>query len=218
MYRPLAGRLLAHRGLWTTTGTPNSLEALVAAAEHGFGIETDIRDSCGNLVISHDPAGAGALDAASALRAVLAVAHSSIVLALNVKADGLEPLLDPVLDALASHSVFFFDMSVPQLLSYSRLGLPVAVRVSEYEPLRAEMFAQLRVRKQIWLDAFDSDWWLDDPQIAMLASTETVVVVSPELHGRDPERVWDWFIQFASQGHDVLLCTDEPQRVLETAR
>ena len=218
MQLPLSSRLLAHRGLWQSNGTPNSLEALVAAAEHGFGVETDIRDCLGSLVIGHDPADVDALQATSALQSMVTAAPLPMVLALNVKADGLAPLLDPVLDLVATHLTFFFDMSLPQLVTYSRQELPVAVRVSEYEPLRPELFAKLNLRTRVWLDAFDSDWWLDEPQITALASSGTIIVVSPELHGRDPERVWNWFVQSANQGLDVLLCTDEPQQVLEAAK
>lgn len=47
----------AHRGLWTADGlTENSLEALLAAAEAGLGIEFDVRPaSDGVPIIFHDP-------------------------------------------------------------------------------------------------------------------------------------------------------------------
>ncbi|MEL6826836.1 MAG: glycerophosphodiester phosphodiesterase family protein [Pseudomonadota bacterium] len=47
----------AHRGLWTTGGLPeNSLAAFLAAAEHGLGIEFDVRPSADGIpVIFHDP-------------------------------------------------------------------------------------------------------------------------------------------------------------------
>ena len=213
----LSRRLLAHRGLWTESVAPNSLDALVGAAKAGFGIETDIRDADGGLVISHDPATSDALHAWTALSAVAAASSTPLVLALNVKADGLLSLLDPVLEALAPHASFFFDMSVPQLLTYARRGLPVAVRVSEYEPLRLDLFDEIGVPTRLWLDGFDSDWWLSDPHIKALAGTGSIAVVSPELHGRDPGSVWEWFLAAVARGEDVYLCTDEPFRVLELA-
>jgi len=47
----------AHRGLWETGGPPeNSLDAFLAAATHGLGIEFDIRPSADGVpIIFHDP-------------------------------------------------------------------------------------------------------------------------------------------------------------------
>ena len=47
----------AHRGLWTADGiTENSLEALLKAAEHGLGIEFDVRPSSDGVpIVFHDP-------------------------------------------------------------------------------------------------------------------------------------------------------------------
>ncbi len=48
--------ILAHRGIWNKKLKKNSLDALTLALDMGFGIETDIRDRNGVLVISHDMA------------------------------------------------------------------------------------------------------------------------------------------------------------------
>lgn len=47
----------AHRGLWTADGlTENSLEALLAAADNGLGIEFDVRPAADGVpIIFHDP-------------------------------------------------------------------------------------------------------------------------------------------------------------------
>jgi len=47
--------ILAHRGAWTVPKERNSAEALKRALKSGFGIETDLRDLDGTVVISHDP-------------------------------------------------------------------------------------------------------------------------------------------------------------------
>ena len=47
--------ILAHRGLWFCEEEKNSSNALFKALDLGFGIETDVRDLCGELIISHDP-------------------------------------------------------------------------------------------------------------------------------------------------------------------
>jgi glycerophosphoryl diester phosphodiesterase len=51
----MRSRILAHRGYWLEPGEKNSLSAFRRAFEGGFGIETDIRDLDGELVVSHDP-------------------------------------------------------------------------------------------------------------------------------------------------------------------
>lgn len=45
--------LLAHRGYWSNGIPGNSPEALKRALECGYGIESDVRDYDGTLVISH---------------------------------------------------------------------------------------------------------------------------------------------------------------------
>ena len=137
-----------------------------------------------------------------------ALADSLGLLALNIKADGLIPLLGPLLDLLPRERLFFFDMTTPQLISYARASLPVAVRVSEFEPVDHSVFAKLDVPVRVWLDAFDSDWWLGDPEVEALCRTGQVAIVSPEIHGRDPEAVWAWFGEQVTAGCDLYLCTD----------
>ena len=52
---PLLGHDYAHRGLWDASIPENSLPAFRAAAEGGFGIETDVRMTRdGELVLFHD--------------------------------------------------------------------------------------------------------------------------------------------------------------------
>ena len=46
--------VISHRGLWKKLEEQNTIEAFYDSLEAGFGIETDIRDNCGDLVISHD--------------------------------------------------------------------------------------------------------------------------------------------------------------------
>ena len=47
--------ILAHRGLWQNVAAKNSISSIKLALVNGFGLETDIRDLDGELVISHDP-------------------------------------------------------------------------------------------------------------------------------------------------------------------
>jgi len=89
--------ILAHRGLWQSPAEKNSRAALRRALEDGFGVETDIRDRAGQLVISHDPPQAEVPTVAEFFEAYAEMGAPGI-LALNIKADGLQQLLA---DALA---------------------------------------------------------------------------------------------------------------------
>ena len=56
-------RILAHRGYWNNEAEKNTLLALKAALEKGYGFESDVRDYLGRLVVSHNIADASCPDA-----------------------------------------------------------------------------------------------------------------------------------------------------------
>lgn len=203
-------RILAHRGLWSLPEEQNTLLALSAALEHGFGIETDVRDSAGELVVSHDVPVGGEVKLTE-LYSLLQVQSAALPIALNIKSDGLAKEISRAFpqEKDAFSYTFYFDMSVPQYIHYSRLDLPVAVRLSEYETV--EPMASLIERqhkKWVWLDAFNGDWWLDSEILA--DSSYSYVVVSPELHGRPHINVWQTVKAAIANGQDVYICTDFP--------
>ena len=47
--------VLAHRGWWSDPQDKNTRAAFAKAFAAGYGVETDVRDQGGRLVISHDP-------------------------------------------------------------------------------------------------------------------------------------------------------------------
>ena len=49
-------KILCHRGYWKKEADKNTLAAIKDAFESGRGMESDIRDFDGKLVISHNPA------------------------------------------------------------------------------------------------------------------------------------------------------------------
>ncbi|MDA0991940.1 MAG: hypothetical protein O3A51_14465, partial [Verrucomicrobia bacterium] len=78
------------------------------ALQEGFGIETDVRDYRGELVIAHDIATAGAPAFADFLSLK---SLESQTLALNIKADGLGPSLKQQLQKHHVANAYCFDMS-----------------------------------------------------------------------------------------------------------
>lgn len=199
--------VLSHRGYWTATRPKNSLPAFEASFDLGFGTETDFRDSYQTLVISHDPAPAGAMPAADFF-AALASRDRTLPIAVNIKADGLQHLLK---EALATHGVenyFLFDMSVPDAIVSLRAGLRIFTRQSDVET-EPHLY---RDSAGVWMDAFHDDRWLTPDAISQhLDAGKEVCLVSPELHGRPHLGFWERLL--ASGIHlrpGLMICSDLP--------
>lgn len=194
---------MAHRGIWTKPEEKNSLQSLNLSFDLGIGIETDVRDCDGRLVVSHDPPRAShSLQLDVLLQAYMAK-PTRPVLALNIKADGLQVQL---LDTLQRHGVenyFVFDMSVPDTLGYQRLQMPFAARISEYEPHNLLAASA----KWIWLDAFHDEWYSVEAIQSWLEQGKYVAVVSPELHHRPHTTFWSDLLSLQAEDR-LYLCTD----------
>ena len=197
-------KILCHRGLWHVPDEKNSLVALTRAVENGFGFESDVRDYRGRLVISHDIADENSPALEDVLK-LLAAAGDEFCFAINIKADGLTNALKSSLEKYSLANFFVFDMSVPQMLWYRDAGLKFFTRQSEYEqvPVLYEDAAG------VWLDMFTRDDWFAASLIENhLSHAKTVCVVSSELHGREPQKLWARLKTVDSP--NLYLCTDLP--------
>ncbi|WP_448192911.1 glycerophosphodiester phosphodiesterase family protein [Azospirillum sp. sgz301742] len=195
--------VLAHRGWWTRPEERNTLPAFERALEAGFGLELDVRDQDGRLVVSHDPPVGGTLDFATLLASFDRFRRPG-PLAINIKSDGLQPALAEMLKPLAPHDYFVFDMSIPDTLGYLRAGLTVYTRQSEYEPQPA----LLDKAAGVWLDAFEGEWF-DTALVRRHGEAgRAVALVSPELHRRPHRNAWETWR--SADGPGVMLCTDHP--------
>jgi glycerophosphoryl diester phosphodiesterase len=203
---------LAHRGLWLAPDQRNSLAAFRDAFSHGCGVELDVRDLDGTLVVSHDPPLAGALTFDAVVAAWREHDGGAGALAINVKADGLDEMISDALRDTDPARSFVFDMSIPDALHYVCAGIPYYARHSEVEPEPALYPSAAGV----WLDDF-AGWFISEERIAAhLEAGKRVAVVSPELHGRDHESTWSQWRQWdVWRSPDVLLCTDHPTRAQE---
>ena len=204
------GMILAHRGQWHSVEEQNRISALARAAEKGFGIETDLRDLLGTVVISHDPPN----PATTQLDELLAVLESQAfrsVIALNVKADGLIPLLHDHFSVLKKFDYFFFDMSFPETLKFTEARLEAAARRSEFETEHLDQRPKRDRPKNTWIDCFNSDWWIDKRFSDIALSGARAFFVSPEIHGRSPDFAWKKLKEFAQAGQKFGICTDLPE-------
>lgn len=206
-------RILSHRGYWQAPSEKNARVAFQRSFDLGFGTETDIRDLDGTLVIAHDPPARDAMTVEDFL-SLHASVNAKLPLALNVKADGLQPMTAALLRRFdLAADAFVFDMSIPDMLGWLRAGVRVFTRLSdiEPEPLLADQCAG------IWLDAFHSDWWDAFTIERQIAAGLAVCVVSPELHRRDHLPVWERLAAASDliARNDLMLCTDHPEAARE---
>ncbi len=193
-------KIISHRGWWRNPTEKNTLLAFRQTIAGGYGTETDVRDYLGRLVVSHDPVH----DDTTPWDDLLALFdRSGLPLAVNVKADGLAPLL---IDAFATREIswFAFDMSGPETVRYARAGLPFYTRHSDIETspiLYSEATG-------VWLDAFQSEWFDRRVIERHRDAGKSVCIVSPELHGREHRRLWEALYGLVG---DITLCTDLPE-------
>jgi hypothetical protein len=196
--------ILSHRGFWRVPEEKNQPVAFERTVTERFGTETDVRDLAGGLVVSHDPALPGAQPWSEVLDLF---EGTGLPLAVNIKADGLCSALAA---QLAGRDIdwFAFDMSGPETFRYQAAGLPFLTRHSDIEttPILYEASGG------VWLDSFGPIWFDRSVIERHLAAGKRVCVVSPELHGRDPETLWPMLESLSSPQGKLMLCTDLPDR------
>lgn len=198
-------QLIAHRGDWTDPKDKNSAAAFRRALDKGYGIETDIRDLGGRLVISHDMPVDPELDLDGFLD-LYTSSRAESMLALNIKSDGLAAALNQTLKRHGITRYFVFDMSVPDSLGYFSLGMDVFTRRSEYEGA-----STLDTKAQgVWIDRLSEGAVSRAAIAAELEAGRTVAIVSPELHRRPHLPAWvEWKTLFQNAPPEkVMLCTD----------
>lgn len=200
-------QILSHRGYWIDSSEKNSIKAFQRSFDSSFGTETDVRDCLGRLIISHDMPRGNEIDLESFLKIHGA---QNLPLAINIKSDGLAAPLQRAMTVAKIKDWFAFDMSVPDMRDYIRLGIPVFTRMSEVEqtPVWIDQAAG------VWLDAFTNQWYEVALIDELLQRGLRVCVVSPELHGRSYQCLWDQ-LSTLSKREGLLLCTDFPKHAKE---
>ena len=200
-------KIISHRGFWHTQSEKNSETAFLRSFELGFGTETDVRDSLGELVISHDmPRGEE-----MTLTTLLALmGKDQQLLAINIKADGLAKLLCKTMSDYRRANWFVFDMSIPDTRDHLAVGNPVFARMSEVEQ-NPVWFDRV---EGVWLDSFDNDWFDLTLISDLLRQGKRVCVVSSELHRRDHCDLWTMLLPLAAADL-LILCTDFPVKAKE---
>lgn len=196
-------QILAHRGFWKSAEEKNSLSAFERAFKFGYGIETDVRDYLGKLVVSHNIADENSPLFEDVLR-IYKESKSNQYLAINIKADGLQGLLGELLAKYEVEKYFVFDMSIPELVAYRNKGINYFTRMSDYE--REPVL--LDDAMGIWMDEWITTWISLEEIRCFSKQNKAVGVISPEIHGRNERKMWDFIREIDEER--LLLCTDRP--------
>jgi glycerophosphoryl diester phosphodiesterase len=197
--------IIAHRGFWDHPSEKNTPKAFRKAFENDFGVETDFRDSQGQLMISHDiPM---SMDS-SVSQFIKLYAQNPVAapIAINIKSDGLQDLIFNLLQEANFRSSFVFDMSVPDMRGYFSKGIPVYSRLSDQETP-----AFLDQADGIWFDAFQNELLSVELVEQYLSKSKKITFVSSELHGRNYSDLWKFIRnEKLHQRADISICTDLP--------
>ena len=197
--------ILSHRGFWQDMNERNKKIAFVRSFDAGFGTETDLRDICGKIVISHDMPHGDEIT----FEDVLQIMNGrNLPLALNIKADGQSVAIKQLLEKYNHTNYFTFDMSIPDMVVQIANGLNVFTGQSDLikTPILLDKCGG------VWLDCFDSDWWDANDLDNILAKSGKVCIVSADLHKRDTKYQWNEIKKSKAFNSDnLMLCTDKPE-------
>lgn len=203
-------QIIAHRGIWNKKSEGNTLKALVTALDLGYGIEFDVRDHNGKIIISHDPPQpSDRLLFLDELLSIYKRREYSTVLAINIKSDEIHGLLKKELEGYDISNYFLFDLSIPHLLKASATGLICLNRESEFEDINSQL-KKLTVGR--WIDYFSKEQMQNiDLQTN---NYEYNVIVSPELHDFNCEETLDKIYTTLINNSNYWVCTDKPEQYL----
>jgi hypothetical protein len=156
----------------------NTLSELLAT-DTKYGIEVDIRSYGNQLIIQHDVCTAGE----SFTNWLESYNHGTLIL--NIKEEGLEAFLIPLMKAKGITNYFFLDQSFPFLVKWSNSGEHrCAIRVSEFESIETALRLAEKV-DWIWIDCFTHFPLSENDAIRLKSAGFKFCVVSPELQGRE---------------------------------
>ena len=157
----------------------NTVEELERVPHH-YGVEVDVRDFGGKLVLQHDPF-VGGQDFEGYLKHYR---HAFIIL--NIKSEGIERKTIALAEKYRIQNYFLLDVSPPFIIKLTDEGVrKLAVRYSEFESIETALLMKNRV-DWLFVDSYKK-LPLDRTVIGKLGGKFKLCVVSPELWGRQGE-------------------------------
>lgn len=174
----------------------NQLDETVAAEVFGAadGIEFDIRDTGGDIVVQHDPFLGGQL-----FTDFLKFCPSNKFYIVNVKSEGIERRAIADLESCGIQQFFLLDCSIPMMVRLGKEGeRRLAVRLSEYESL-ATVEAMASFVSWVWVDVFTLLPLTREAEESIRHRGLKLCLVSPELQGQQ-EKVVEYKTLLAERG------------------
>jgi hypothetical protein len=159
----------------------NSLNATIATEIFSVadGIEFDIRDTNGRIVVQHDPFNDGQ-DFTDFVK--FCVPNKMYIV--NVKSEGIEAAAIATMDAHGLTDFFLLDCSIPMMVRLGRSGEKrMAVRYSEYESLDT-VRAMAPFVSWVWVDTFSVLPLTHALAAEIRGLGLKMCLVSPELQGQ----------------------------------
>jgi hypothetical protein len=185
----------------------NYLDSATAATifSASDGIEFDIRDSNGQLIVQHDACKEGQL-----FSAFLEFCPPNKLYIVNIKAEGIEESAIKLLTERGIQNFFLLDCGMPSLVRLGRTGEKrLAVRFSEYESFET-VAAIAPFVSWIWVDVFTR--FPLTKQISEQAKKLglRLCLVSPELQGQPEKR--ETYLTYCRENEIELdaICTKQP--------
>ena len=195
--------IICHRGYWKKKKEQNHLKACLEGLEHFQGIEIDLKNKNGKIVLSHDPLEKGQNyikleDCFSK--------HPGGFYALNIKEDGLSDELAKLIQKYKIKNYMCFDLSTPESIQYKNKKLIVYDRMGDQDPqmnyktggIVVDIFS-LKNMNQIF------------KQIETIKKKH-LFFISPELHQLSHRPFWNRLKAIeARNANNFSLCTDYPE-------
>lgn len=143
-----------------------------------FGVEIDLRDSAGDLILQHDPF----IEGEKFSDYITHYQHGTMIL--NVKSERIEHKVLELLEKYDITDYFFLDSSIPMINLLSSMGeKKSAVRFSEIESIETVMLMADKV-EWVWVDCFSKLPIDKESYLRLRKAGLKLCLVSPELQGR----------------------------------
>lgn len=186
---------IAHR-----INTINQLKKL----NKNFGIEIDIRDQGGNLIVVHDPFKKG-----PKLNQFLKSYRHKILIA-NIKSERIEEKVIRLFTIYNIKNYFFLDSSFPKIIDLIKKKVnKIALRVSYYEGIHVAKKLKGKV-KWVWYDTFKGlPNNLEELSYLKKKLKYKICIVCPELHKIKLNKKSKKFILLKKSGLIDAVCTKE---------
>lgn len=197
-------KIICHRGLWKgKTELQNSKRACLEGLKLFDGIEIDLKNKNGKIILSHDPI----LSNKRYLElSVLFKENKDSFYALNIKEDGLGPKLKELITKYNIKNYMCFDLSSPEEYCYLQLGLKVFKRFGDQDFIN---ISQQKTRGLVF-DIFNNRNQLN--YLKKLNNSKLnlpTMIISPELHNLSFLKTWKLYNEKLTT-KNLYICTDHP--------